>query len=52
MVHHVDLQPVFAGVPGYPGNYEAYWANELHPTDTGFDLLAQAVQAKLGALGV
>lgn len=52
VVHHVDLQPVFAGVPGYPGNYKAYWANELHPTDTGFDLLAQAVQAKLGTLGV
>ncbi|WP_128961062.1 hypothetical protein [Bradyrhizobium guangzhouense] len=33
--------------PRFPQNYKLLWANEFHPTEDGFDLLAKVVADKL-----
>jgi hypothetical protein len=36
-VHYLDLR----GTLKHDGTYKQHWANELHPSTTGFDLVTQ-----------
>ncbi len=52
-VHFVRLAGTLQAAPdfaGQPLSYQAYWANELHPTRRGFELLAQALDTQLTKL--
>jgi len=40
------------GDPDKDVGYQKYWANEIHPTKLGFDILAYEVVKKLTAIGV
>lgn len=51
-VHALDLTGELARQADFAGNPRTYWANELHATDTGFDILAKVVQTRLQSLGV
>lgn len=39
-IYHLDLRNTLAKIK--PGDYKAGWVNELHPTDKGFEKIAQA----------
>lgn len=39
MIYHLDLRNLLATI--YEGDYRNAWANELHPTDKGFRLIAE-----------
>ncbi len=45
-VHHVDLRETLS----YGVGYEKWWANELHPTKKGFELVTAKYQTILSAL--
>lgn len=45
-VHYVDLRPELSNTAGY----RQHWANELHPTKTGFDLVAARVAEAIANL--
>ena len=51
-VHTLKLNGILEKEAGFAANYRRYWANELHATDEGFDILAQVVHEKLKSLGV
>ena len=46
-VQHVDLRNT---LPNGPGVYKDWWANELHPTEAGFQRIAGKFQEKLSKL--
>src|SRR5262249_32926347 len=49
-VYHLDLRHLLETI--YHGDYRRGWANELHPTDDGFKLIASKFEEKiLEALG-
>lgn len=45
-VHYVDLRQTLSN----DSRYKTFWANELHPTKTGFSLVADAFASVIGAL--
>ncbi|HEY0823998.1 MAG TPA: hypothetical protein VGD76_09450, partial [Ramlibacter sp.] len=47
-VHHVDLRRTIE--QAWPGSPENGWANDLHPVDEGFALMAARIDAALEAL--
>ncbi len=51
-VHPVSLNGVLAKEGDFAVDHKTYWANELHATDAGFDILARVVQATLATLGI
>jgi Dyp-type peroxidase family len=51
-VHPLNLNGTLAKEGDYAANYKKYWANELHATNAGFDVLAGVVRDKLVSLGV
>lgn len=51
-IHHVRLCDVLAAHYGDPENYQQFWANELHPNEEGFDILAEVIKSKLTKLGI
>jgi lysophospholipase L1-like esterase len=51
-IYHVNLTGKLAAHYGAPENYPTDWGNELHPTDDGFDRLADIIAAKLHELGI
>jgi hypothetical protein len=42
-VRYVNLRPVLPNT----GNYQKWWANELHPTEAGFQAVAQKFDAAI-----
>jgi Dyp-type peroxidase family len=50
--HYVKLTGTLASNLAAPDQYRLLWANELHPTEHGFDLLAAQVAKQLRALKV
>ncbi len=51
-VHPLFLNGTFEKQSGYPANFKNFWANELHATSSGYDILASVVRDKLVTLGV
>ena len=51
-VHHVALNGRLAKEADYAVDYKKYWANELHPTDLGFQILAGEFKKKMNSLGI
>ena len=55
-VHHIRLAGVFEKQPDYdsndPAKRDLYWANELHPTPKGCELLARVYREKFIALQI
>ncbi len=54
-LHYVNLSGLLEKQAGYnvdPDGYMTYWANELHPTELGFSIMAQVVIDKLIEIGV
>lgn len=51
-VHHANLTGILAKDPRYQADYTQLWANELHPTRDGFDLLAAEIARMLQDLNI
>jgi deferrochelatase/peroxidase EfeB len=54
-LHFVNFAGILEKQDGYndpPDGYKTYWANELHPTQRGFEILSQVVIDKLTEIGV
>ena len=51
-VHHANLTGILAKDPRYQADYTRLWANELHPTRDGFDLLAAEIARMLQDLNI
>jgi len=51
-VHHLGFAGAFQTQPGFQEDYRTYWANELHPNQRGFQVLANIVYKKLLSLGL
>ena len=50
--YYVDLAGTLAKTYGDAGKYDLLWANELHPNEEGFDLLAAQVAKQLKELKI
>ena len=50
--YYVDLTGTLAQKYGNADNYDRLWANELHPNEEGFDLLAAQVARQLKELRI
>ena len=50
--YYADVSGMLAGNFGDAGNYKQLWANELHPNEQGFDLMAAAVAKQLKDLRI
>jgi hypothetical protein len=50
--HYVELTGTLASHLATPDDYKLLWANELHPHEQGFDLLAAQVAKQLKALKI
>jgi lysophospholipase L1-like esterase len=51
-VYYVDLTGTLAQKYGDADKYNLLWANELHPNEEGFDLLAAQVAKQLKELKI
>ena len=49
---YVDLAGALAKTYGDPDKYKLLWANEFHPNEQGFDLLAAQVAKQLKDLKI
>lgn len=51
-VHPLSMNGELAKQADFPGNHRKYWANELHASKKGFEVLAQFVKAEMAKAGV
>lgn len=49
---HVKLTSILAADPRYGQDYTSLWANELHPTEDGYGLLAEQFVKMLQGMGI
>lgn len=49
---HVKLTNMLAADPRYNQDYTSLWANELHPTDDGYGILAEEFVKTLQGMGI